>query len=50
MKTTLSIKTDPDFIPDASRTIDIRKHFPAETEKKNNNDDNEDARYLETEE
>lgn len=46
MKTTLSIKTDPDFIPDASRTIDIRKYFPSEMEKK----EDDDVRYLETEE
>lgn len=47
MKTTLPVRTDPDFIPNASNTIDIRKYFQSEELKKV--EDWEEAQYVETE-
>lgn len=45
-KNNLSVRTDPDFVPNASNTIDIRPYFQSE---ELNKVDWEEAQYVETE-
>lgn len=48
MKTNLSVRTDPDFVPNASNTIDIRPYFQSEISEEKKKDW-EDVEYTENE-